>query len=73
MNIIELRMSLRDALRIAQYGCSDGSCRVLGPRTGQRTNGGCGCSWMIRRRLEAITKHLKLEGIQPETAIEKGG
>jgi len=65
MNIVELRIELQDALRIAGDGCSDGNCGVLGRTEGQHTNGGCNCAFRIRRRIEAVAKRLKLEGIQP--------
>jgi len=65
MNVVEVRKAMHDVLRIAEVGCSDGGCGVLGRRSGQHTNGGCSCARKIGRRLEGVWRRLKREGIQP--------
>lgn len=40
------------------HGCSDGNCRILGPRGGQHTNGGCRCRDNIKYALMDLAKEL---------------
>jgi len=65
MNVVDVRKAMHDVLHIAEVGCSDGGCGVLGRRSGQHTNGGCSCARKIGRRLEEVRLRLKREGIQP--------
>jgi hypothetical protein len=39
----KLRVALFELGAFLHFGCSDGNCKITGPRHGMHTNGGCRC------------------------------